>query len=260
MTDTFVRTSIENGVMNITIDRQEKLNALNIEVVAQLQAAIDVAASQNDVRCVIITGAGNKAFVAGADIAEIRKLDKEQMRTITALGSGLMSSIENLGKPVIAAINGYALGGGCELALACHIRIASDTANLGFPEIQLGLMPGYGGTQRLSRLIGQGRSLEMILTGKPINADQAVSCGLVNQVVEAGELSNASGKLAASLARSAPIAMKSILEAVISGSDNNLAQGLELEADLFVALCETNDMREGTAAFLEKRKPEFKGS
>ena len=205
MTDTFVRTSIENGVMSITIDRQQKLNALNIDVVTQLQSAIDIAASQDDVRCVVITGAGSKAFVAGADITEIRKLDKDNMQSMTALGSGLMSSIENLGKPVIAAINGYALGGGCELALACHIRIASDNAYLGLPEVQLGLMPGYGGTQRLSRLIGHGRSLEMMLTGKPINADQARNYGLVNQVVEAGELLMTAGKLAATLARSAEL-------------------------------------------------------
>ena len=259
MTDTFVRTGADNGVLNITIDRQEKLNALNFDVLSQLHSALETEARQQEIRCVVITGAGTRAFVAGADIAEIRDLDDEGLRKIINLGNGVMSRIENLGKPVIAAINGYALGGGCELALACHIRIASNTAQFGLPEVRLGLMPGYGGTQRLSRLIGHGKSLELMLTGKPISAEQAIDCGLVNKVVEPEDLLSVSGKLAATLAGAAPIAMKSILAAVLDGADTSLADGVELENKLFSGLFETADMREGTAAFLEKRKPRFKG-
>ncbi len=260
MTDTFVRTGAENGVLNITIDRQEKLNALNFDVLSQLHSTLETEARQQEIRCLVITGAGTRAFVAGADIAEIRDLDDEGLRKIIDLGNGVMSRIENLGKPVIAAINGYALGGGCELALACHIRIASNTAQFGLPEVRLGLMPGYGGTQRLSRLIGHGKSLEMMLTGKPISAEQAKDYGLVNKVVEPEDLLSVSGKLAATLAGSAPIAMKGILAAVLDGADTSLADGLELENKLFSGLFKTADMREGTAAFLEKRKPRFKGS
>ena len=260
MTDTFVQTSVSDGVMTITIDRPEKLNALNQVVLAQLRSAIEVAADLDEVRSVVITGAGPKAFVAGADIDELRSWDAKLWPGFIRQGHELMDSIENLGKPVIAAINGFALGGGCELALACHIRIASSSALLGLPEVQLGLMPGYGGTQRLSRLIGRGRALEMMLSGKPLNAEQARDCGLVNQVVEPEELMAAAGKLAAKLARSAPCAMKSILEAVLDGAETSQVKGLELEAELFAGLLDTQDMREGTAAFLEKRKPEFKGS
>jgi enoyl-CoA hydratase len=260
MTDNYVSTKESDGVLHITIDRQEKLNALNINVLTQLQDAFSKAAANKGINCVILTGAGHKAFVAGADIAEIQSLDEDGLSRIIALGNGLMLAIENLGKPVIAAINGYALGGGCELALACHLRIASSTALLGLPEVQLGLMPGYGGSQRLGRLVGQGRALGMILSGKPISASEAQAIGLVNQVVEPDDLMSVAGKLAARLASSAPCAMKNIMTAVLKGFDGSLEEGIRLENKLFAELFETSDMREGTSAFLEKRKPEFKGS
>jgi enoyl-CoA hydratase len=258
MTEILVQTSSEQSVLSITIDRQDKLNALNSAVLSQLHSAFDLA-TDNDIRCVVLTGAGAKAFVAGADIAEIRSMDDEGLARNVELGNSLMNKIEGLGKPVIAAVNGFALGGGCELALACHIRIAADNALLGLPEVSLGLMPGYGGTQRLSRLIGKGRALDMMLTGKPVNAQQAMAYGLVSRVVDPEELMTEVNKLAGKLAKAAPCAMKSILEAVLTGSEATLADGLALEAELFTGLFETEDMREGTAAFLEKRKPEFKG-
>ncbi|MFT5139436.1 MAG: enoyl-CoA hydratase [Lysobacterales bacterium] len=260
MTDTYVSTRETDGVLHITIDRQEKMNALNVDVLTQLQAAFETAKTSQDIVSVILTGAGQKAFVAGADIAEMQSLDNDGLWRLIALGNGLMSSIENLGKPVIAAVNGYALGGGCELALACHLRIASSTALLGLPEVQLGLMPGYGGSQRLARLVGQGRALEMTLSGKPVTAAVAKDIGLVNRVVEPDELLAVAGKLAAGLANSAPCAMKNIITAILRGADGSLEEGLSLENKLFAELFETEDMREGTSAFLEKRKPEFKGS
>ena len=259
MSNQYIITNIDQGVLNVTINRPEKLNALNIQVLTELMSVISNEAASSEVRCVVITGAGDKAFVAGADIAELRGLSPEGLQSNAALGKSLMSAIENLGKPVIAAVNGFALGGGCELAMACHLRIASSSALLGLPEVQLGLMPGYGGTQRLLRLVGQGRSLEMMLSGKPVNAQKALEYGLVNQVVEPDELVSFTGALASKLARSAPCAMKSILEAVVGGADVSLEQGLTLENRLFEGLFETDDMREGTSAFLEKRKPEFKG-
>ena len=260
MTDQFVITASDAGIMHITIDRQDKLNALNKQVLAQLLNAFESAAHDPGVRCVVLTGAGSRAFVAGADIAEIRSLDHDGVKQLVQQGHGLMTLIENLGKPVIASVNGFALGGGCELALACSLRIASSSALLGLPEVQLGLMPGYGGTQRLTRLIGRGRALEMMLTGKPVAADQAMQWGLVNAVAEPEELENLVNKLAEKLARSAPCAMRGILEAAGGGADLALPEALEFEAEKFTGLFETEDMREGTAAFLEKRKQGFKGS
>jgi enoyl-CoA hydratase len=260
MNNEYVQATVESGVLKVMIDRQSKLNALNGAVLQELLSVFESMASRDDVHCVVIRGAGDKAFVAGADITEFLDLDKDGLSDLTRLGNGLMSTIESLDKPVIGVVNGYALGGGCELALACHIRIASSNAQLGLPEIHLGLIPGYGGTQRLSRLVGQGRALEMMLTGKPVSAEKALQMGLVNQVVELDDLDETADMLASKLARSAPIAMKGILQAVIQGGDTSQAQGLELEHGLFKGLFETEDMREGTAAFLEKRKPRFKGS
>lgn len=259
MNNTFVVTAAEGGVMQITVDRQEKLNALNRQVMAQLHEAFERAAEDESVRCVTLTGAGDRAFVAGADISEFLPLDGQGAESLIRQGHALMALIESLGKPVIAAINGYALGGGCELALACTLRIASSTAQIGLPEVSLGLMPGYGGTQRLSRLIGAGRALEMMLTGKPVDATKALQSGLVNAVVEPGELGETVRGMAARLARSAPIAMKGIMEAVRRGIDLPLDDALKLEATGFAGLFDTHDMREGTAAFIEKRKPEFTG-
>ncbi len=259
MNETFVHSAADGAIVHITIDRQDKLNALNRVVLAQLQAAFETASGSPDIRCVVLTGAGTRAFVAGADIGEIQALGRENAGKFVKQGHELMSLIENLGKPVIAAINGFALGGGCELALACTLRIAASTAQLGLPEVGLGLIPGFGGTQRLSRLIGRGRALEMMLTGVPVNADQAKDWGLVNAVAEPEKLAEKVNKLAGRLARSAPCAMRAILKAVHGGADLDLALGLAVEAEQFAKMCTTQDMREGTSAFLQKRKPEFKG-
>ena len=249
----------DQRVMRITINRPNSLNALNAKTIEELSGAIDQAASDDAIRVVVITGAGDKAFVAGADITEIQTLDKNTTAHFVQRGHETMLKIQNLGKPVIAAINGYALGGGCELALACTLRIGSENALMGLPEISLGIIPGFGGTQRLSRIIGTGRGLEMMLGGKPITAQKALDWGLLNQVVEQGQLMEAVDQLAAHLSKSAPIAMHAIMDAVNKGADLPLEDGLEIEKDEFVKICGTQDMREGTTAFLEKRKANFKG-
>lgn len=249
----------EAGVTWLTIERPEKLNALNAGVLDALDAAIAKAAIDDDARVVVITGAGERAFVAGADIAELRDLASDALPDFMQSGLDLFSRIEKLGKPVIAAINGFALGGGLELALACTLRLASSTAQFGLPEIKLGLLPGYGGTQRLTRLVGQARALHMMLTGDPVKADQALAWGLVNQVTEPGELDAAVQALAGRLAASAPLAMRAIITAVNCGGNLPLDEGIALEKAQFLANFATADAREGTAAFLEKRKPEFRG-
>lgn len=260
MSDCVVQTHhAANGVLTITIDRQSKLNALNADVITGLEQAFEEAQNNNDVRCVILTGAGDRAFVAGADIGELQALDESAARAFLARGHGLMNRIEQLGKPVIAAVNGFALGGGCELALACTLRLASDTALLGLPEVKLGLIPGYGGTQRLARQIGRGRALLMMLTGNPIKADKALEWGLLNEVVPADDLISTVEKLATNLAESAPLAMQGILDAVHGGADLPMEHGLAGEIEAFVKVCASEDMREGTSAFLEKRPASFKG-
>lgn len=255
-----IQVDTDQRIMRITIDRPKSLNALNTRTIEELGQAIDQAAGHDEIRVVVITGAGDKAFVAGADIAEIQSLDEDGIRAFGDLGHATMNKIQHLGKPVIAAVNGYALGGGCELALACTLRIASDNALVGLPEITLGIIPGFGGTQRLTRITGSGRSLEMMLTGKPINAQKALDWGLFNLVVGQQELESATHKLAAHLAKSAPRAMRSIIDAVNRGEDLPLEDGLAIEKDQFVSICRTQDMREGTTAFLEKRKAVFRGS
>jgi enoyl-CoA hydratase len=259
MNQSHVHTRIEGAVFHVTIDRQDKLNALNRAVLEELSRVFATARDNSEIRVVVMTGAGSRAFVAGADIAEIRQLDREGGERMARQGYDLALSIQNLGKPVIAAVNGYALGGGCELALACSIRIASSNALFGLPEIKLGLMPGFGGTQRLARLIGRGLALEMALTGEPVDALKAKELGLISLVVEPEELEGTVNKLADKLARSAPHAMRGVLNAINLGSDLPLEDGLQMEIDLFADLFDTQDMREGTAAFLEKRKPEFIG-
>ncbi len=249
----------EDGITWITINLPEKLNALSFDVIRQLEELFEAAAGDERTRVVVITGAGDKAFVAGADINEILNMDMSQAPEVVRRGQELMNTIENLGKPVIAAINGYALGGGCELALACTIRVASSNAMLGLPEIKLGLLPGYGGTQRLARVIGRGRALAMMLSGDPVPASQALDWGLVTQVVEPDALQEAVAKLAGRLANAAPLSVRSICDAVYRGADLGLAEGLAIEAAHFVDLCASEDMREGTSAFLEKRKPDFRG-
>jgi enoyl-CoA hydratase len=243
----------------ITIDRQTKLNALNAEVLRELRGAFGEA-RDSAARAVILTGAGEKAFVAGADIGELAEQTPLSGKAHTLAGQAILSEIETFPKPVVAAINGWALGGGLELALACHLRVAAATAKLGLPEVKLGIMPGYGGTQRLPRLVGRGRALELILTGEPIGAEQALAWGLVNRVAPAAAetVAVAETLLTPILARG-PVGVRSALEAVRRGLDTDLAEGLRIEADLFSILCTTHDMREGTQAFLEKREPRFEG-
>ena len=209
---------------------------------------------------VIVTGAGKKAFVAGADIVELAQLEPVRARELAQRGQELCEFLERMGKPVVAAINGFALGGGCELAMACTMRVAADTAKLGQPEINLGLIPGYGGTQRLPRLVGRARALELLLTGDPISAEEAWRIGLVNRVVPATALMQEAKSLASALASKAPIAVGYILDAVRDGFQMSLAEGCAHEATLFGLVATTDDMREGTRAFLEKRRPNFKGA
>ena len=258
-TESVVLTHRENGVATITVNRPDKLNALNADVIAGLERAFEDVGQDPGIRAVILTGAGDRAFVAGADIGELQALDPRESRTFVERGHALMRRIERLGKPVIAAVNGFALGGGCELALACTLRLASDAAMLGLPEVKLGLIPGYGGTQRLARQVGRGRALHMMLTGDPVNAEQAQAMGLVNSVHAADELSAVATKLAGKLAAGAPLAMAAIMRSVNRGADLPFDEGIGVETDQFVAICDTEDMQEGTSAFLEKRKAEFSG-
>jgi enoyl-CoA hydratase len=243
----------------VTINRPKVLNALNAQTLDELRRAILELKQDDGVRVVILTGAGEKSFVAGADINELAVQTPTGGREHALNGQHVFDLIANMGKPVIAAINGYALGGGCELAMACTLRLAADTAKLGQPEIALGLIPGYAGTQRLSRLVGTGKAMEMILTGTPIGAEEAQRIGLVNRVVPAAELMAQARALAAQLAKSAPIAVRYIISAVNKGAEMPFAEACQYEATLFGLVASTDDMKEGTAAFLAKRKPEFKG-
>ena len=249
----------DGAVAVITINRPKVLNALNSQTLDELRRAILDLRNDAAVRAVILTGAGEKSFVAGADINELSVLTPDGGRDHAVRGQQVLDLIEQMGKPVIAAINGYALGGGCELAMACTIRVAADTARLGQPEINLGLIPGYAGTQRLSRTIGRGRALEVLLTGDQISAAEALRLGLVNRVVPAAELMTEARKLAATLASKAPIAIRYILEAVHKGLEMPFPQAQVFEATLFGLAASTEDMREGTRAFLEKRTADFKG-
>ncbi len=242
----------------LTLNRPEALNALSVQVLADLDAALDEVAAAG-VDAVAITGAGEKAFVAGADIGELAELRGLGGRDFARRGQALFDKVENMPVPVIAAVNGYALGGGCELALACHLRVASEKAVLGLPEVTLGVIPGYGGTQRLPRLIGRGRALDMILTGRQVRAEEALRMGLVDRVVPPGELTAAVEELAGTILKRGPLALRAALEAVRGGTQSSQAEGLRLEAQLFGLLCGSEDMIEGTAAFLEKRKAEFRG-
>jgi enoyl-CoA hydratase len=249
----------DDAVLVVTINRPKVLNALNAATLAELDALFAQAATDDAVRVVILTGAGDRSFVAGADINELAVQSPPGGREHARRGQQVFDRIARLGKPVIAAVNGFALGGGCELAMACTLRIAADSAKFGQPEINLGLMPGYAGSQRLPRLVGRGRALEMLLTGNPIGADEALRIGLVNRVVPAAELEAAGRALAAELAGKAPVAVRYILDAVSAGLDMSLADGQDYEATLFGLIASTEDMREGTRAFLEKRSPRFTG-
>jgi enoyl-CoA hydratase len=254
-----IRVEIADRIALLTVDRQEKLNALNSEVLSELESALDSVRTDPAVGAVVITGAGPKAFIAGADIGELAKLSPLPARAHALRGQAVLSKIENLGKPVIAAINGFALGGGCELALACTLRIASENAKLGQPEVRLGILPGFGGSQRLPRLVGKGKALELLLTGEPISAEEAHRIGLVNKVVPAGEAPSAAREIAKKILANGPLAVARTIEACNRGLDMSLEDGLFLEATLFGLCASSSDMKEGMAAFLEKRPARFEG-
>jgi enoyl-CoA hydratase len=249
----------QGAVVTLTLNRPEVRNALDGRTLDDLRRAMLAMKHDEGVRAVVLTGAGSKAFAAGADIREIAGLTPDAARDFALRGQHVFDLIEGLGKPVVAAINGYALGGGCELAMACTIRLAADTAVLGQPEIDLGLIPGYGGTQRLPRLIGSGRALELLLTGARVSAAEAHRLGLVNEVVPAADLMSRAAALAATLASKPPLAAKYILDAVHRGMGMPMSEAQRLEAVLFGLVSSSEDMREGTTAFLEKRQPAFKG-
>lgn len=250
---------VEGGVAVVSINRPKVLNALNAATIGELEDAFNRAFADDAVSVIILTGSGEKAFIAGADINEIAELCGLTGREFALKGQRLLNLIETGGKPVIAAVNGYALGGGTEIALACHIRIASKNARFGQPEVKLGVIPGYGGTQRLPRLVGKGIALELVLTGEMIDAERAYQIGLVNSVVEQGELMDAAFKMAERIMANGPVAVRAALDAVNRGLNTTLDEGLRIEADHFGWVCATEDKDEGTDAFLNKRKPEFKG-
>jgi enoyl-CoA hydratase/carnithine racemase len=249
----------KNAIAYITVDRPKVLNALNTATMAELREAFTAAKNDAEVRVVIFTGAGEKAFIAGADISELNKQNPVEAKEYTHRGQAVLDLIENLGKPVIACINGFALGGGCEIAMACTMRLASENAKLGQPEVKLGLIPGYGGTQRLPRLVGKGLAMQLVLAGEQITAQEAHRIGLVNEVVAQAELVPRAEAIAQKVAANAPLAVQYAMEAVNKGMDMTLAEGLYLEASLFGLICATEDKNEGTNAFLEKRPAQFKG-
>jgi len=248
------------AIRRIEINRPDKLNALNRETLNELHAAFDQARHDDAIRVVIMAGSGEKAFIAGADIAELASLTTQQAQMFSATGQALMTKIERLGKPVIARIQGYALGGGMELAMSCHFRLASENARLGQPEINLGVIPGFGGTQRLLRLAGRGPALELCLTGAQIDARRALALGIVNHVVPPEQLDQEVDDLAVRLAACAPHALSGILDSVLVGGECGIDAGLEFETKAFALCFSTQDMREGTSAFLERRKPSFSGN
>jgi len=252
-------TDDRGAVRTITINRPDKLNALNRETIGELALAFEQARHDDAVRVVVLAGAGEKAFVAGADISELATLSPIEARDRSRQGQAMMRKVETLGKPVIARIQGYALGGGLELAMACHLRVASEKAKIGQPEINLGLIPGFGGTQRLLRLAGRSATLELCLLGHQIDAQRAFALGVLNRVVAAEKLDEEVAAIADQLASAAPIALAGILDTVLTGGECALDQGLDYEAQAFATCFATEDMREGTKAFLERRKASFSG-
>jgi enoyl-CoA hydratase len=254
-----ILVEIRDAVAVVTLNRPKVLNALNAATLKELGAAIGELSANAAVRAILLTGAGEKAFAAGADIQELAEVSAMDGHALALCGQGLFDRIENCGKPVIACINGFALGGGCELALACTLRIASETAKFGQPEVKLGIIPGYGGSQRLPRLVGKGAALKMILTGEMIPALEALRIGLVEEVVAPDQLLTRGEHIARTIAAQAPLAVEKCLEAVHAGYDLPLRQALDLEASLFGLCCATEDKAEGTKAFLEKRAAEWKG-
>jgi enoyl-CoA hydratase len=254
-----VRVEIRERVLVLTIDRPKVLNALNAQTMEEIHRVFSEARDDASVGAVIVTGGGEKAFVAGADINELAQKNSITGKETSERGQFILSRVERFPKPVIAAVNGFALGGGCELALACHVRIASDNAQLGLPEVTLGIIPGYGGTQRMVRLLGKGKALELIMTGDKIKADEAEKIGLVNRVVPLAELMPTAEAMAKKISERGPLAVRAAIEAVNSGLDMAQADGEFLEATLFGLLCASEDTKEGMNAFLEKRKANFQG-
>ena len=259
MTYSTLLFDVRDGVAVITVNRPDKLNALNARVISDLGGAIDQVRQSPDIRAAIVTGAGPKAFVAGADISEFRNLNGVSARKLSAKGSGIFRSIEKSPKPYIAAVNGFALGGGCELAMACHMRLASDNARFGQPEVKLGIPPGYGGTIRLGRLIGKGRALELLTTGGMIDAKEADRIGLVNRVYPADQLMAEADKLARAILANAPLAVAACIDLANISETMSMDDALTLETTMFGVLFETADAAEGAGAFLEKRPPKFEG-
>lgn len=249
----------KNAIAYVTVNRPKVLNALNLATMEELRAAFHDIKSDKAIRVVILTGAGEKAFIAGADIGELAKHDAVSGKEYTHRGQSVLNLIESLGKPVIACINGFALGGGCEIAMACTLRLASENAKLGQPEVKLGIIPGYGGTQRLPRLVGKGLAMQMVLAGEMIAAPEAHRIGLVNEITAPAQLIPRAEAIAAKIIANAPLAVQYAMEAVNKGTEMTLAEGLYLEATLFGVSCATEDKKEGTTAFLEKRSPQFKG-
>jgi len=259
MTFQNLKYETKNKIAYVTVNRPKVLNALNMATMEELRAAFTDIKGDAAVRVVIFTGSGEKAFIAGADIAELSKHDAISGKEYTHKGQSVLDLIENLGKPTIACINGFALGGGCELSMACTMRIASENAKLGQPEVKLGIIPGYGGTQRLPRLVGKGVAMQLVLTGEMISADEALRIGLVNEVTAPADLIPRAEAIAQKVIANAPLAIQYAMEAVNHGTELTLAEGLYLEATLFGVCCATEDKSEGTKAFLEKRAAQFKG-
>ncbi|HUX33390.1 MAG TPA: enoyl-CoA hydratase-related protein [Gemmatimonadaceae bacterium] len=258
MSDSVLTLDVADRIATITVNRPDKLNALNDAVIDALGEAVDQVRARDDIGGAILTGAG-RAFVAGADIAELQRKSSLEVYELSRRGQAIFRHIETLGKPVIAAVNGFALGGGCELAMACHVRLASEHAKFGQPEVKLGLMPGYGGTQRLPRLVGTGPALQLLLTGDTIDAAEALRLGLVNAVVPAAELLGAARTMLGQMLTNGPLALAHCIDAVQRGAGIGLDEALALESAQFGLLAGTTDMREGTTAFLEKRPARFTG-
>ena len=254
-----LRVEWDGDLAVVTVDRQEKLNALNPEVIRELGLVLENLGEDEQVRGVILTGAGEKAFVAGVDIGELSGTDPLNGVDVSRQGQDVFLMIERFPKPVLAAVGGFALGGGCELAMACHLRLASDDARFGLPEVGLGLIPGFGGTVRLARLVGLGRATELTLTGEAITADRALAFGLVSGVVPRAQLLEKSKELLRKITKNGPVAVRLALESIYRALDVSTSEALDHESALFGVLASTADMREGIEAFLEKRKPEFKG-
>jgi len=254
-----VRVERDGDIATVTVDRQEKLNALNADVVREIGEAFAGLRDDSEVRGVILTGAGEKAFVAGADIGELARMDSVSGVRVSRDGQDVFRAIERFPKPVLAAVGGFALGGGCELALACHLRIASENARFGLPEVGLGIIPGYGGTIRLTRLVGLGRAIEITLTGEMVDAARALELGMVSAVVPRGALLDEAKTFLRRITKNGPIAVRMALESMYHALDTATAEALDHESSLFGLLASTKDMKEGMQAFLEKRKPGFEG-